>query len=162
MSGSGRDEFQPVASQIPFDPTNCDKIDSEDVQGGMEDLCSSLQDSASPGFTWGRSGNLSTNTWLLNDTVPSNKAGRTVMLANVHIASVFVASEELNTYDLSIYEHECDEINLTLLHTVAVTASRTEQFTVNVSITQNKQLAARVTDGSAKNLVAGLVIKGDA
>ena len=158
---AGRDEFKQVAEETYFDPDNCDKIDSEDTQGAIEDLCEALQDSASPGFTWGRSGNSSTNTWLLNDTVPSNRAGRTVMLAGVKIANVFVATENLNTYTVSIYEHEGDGINLTFLTSISVVSARSAQITVDVPITQNRQLAARITAGSCKNIVAGLVIKGD-
>lgn len=134
MPGTGRDQYF-------LDPTDL------------------VANSASPGFTWGRSGNNSTNTWLLNDTVPSNRAGRTLMFAGLSITDVFTATEDANTYDLSIYSHDGDEINLTLLTTVSIVAARTGQFPVNIAVPQGKQLASRITSGSAKNVVCGLVLK---
>jgi hypothetical protein len=154
-------EIDPVAEDIEFDPSNCDAITSDNVQDAIDELCIAVANSASPGFTWGRSGNLPTDTWLLNDTVPSNRAGRIVMLSNVKITNIFIATEDIDTYDLTIYEHDGDEINLTALTTVSVVALRAAQFTVDISISQGKQLAARITNGSAKNMVAGCIIKGD-
>ena len=134
MSGTGRDQYF-------IDPSEA------------------IAQSASPGFTWGRSGNLPSGTWLLNDTVPSNRAGRTVMFSGLTITDIFVGSEDADTYTLSIYSHEGNEINLTLLGTVSVVASRSSRFTVSFPVTESLQLAALVSAGSAKNLVAGLVLK---
>lgn len=156
-----RDDFPPVASQVPFDPTNCDSIDAEDTQGAIEELCTEVQQSASPGFTWGRSGNVANNSWLLNDSVPSNKAGRTIVISNPVINKIFSASEDVDTYDLEIYEHDGDEINLTLLTTLNVVASRTgDSGSISVATTTGKQLAIKLTNGSGKNVVAGVVLGG--
>ncbi len=164
MSGSGRDEFERHAIETPFDKDNdpsCEFV-SVNVQAVIEELCNRLAVSANPGFTWGKSGNVTTNTWLLNDSVPSNKAGRTITLINGEITRILTASENLDTYDISIYEHDGDEINLTLVETKSVVASRTGDFSVtSASITQGKQLAARVTSGSAKNLVIGVFLSGE-
>jgi len=158
-----RDDFTPHASQVPFDKDNdpsCEFV-SEIVQDVIEELCNRLAISANPGFTWGKSGKVTNNTWLLNDTVPSNKAGRTVTLTGGELTRILTASEDADTYDISIYEHEGDEINLTLLETKTVTASRTGDFVVTgINITQGRQLAARVTSGSAKNLVIGVFLSG--
>jgi hypothetical protein len=119
-----------------------------------------VANSASPGFTWGRSGNLSSGTWLLNDTVPSNKAGRYVFLNNAEVTKLFTSSEELDTYDIGIYSHEGNETNLTLLATRSVVASRGAEFDIAVLVPKDKQLAIRITAGSAKNLTAGLSLTG--
>ncbi len=151
----------PVADSVPYDNTvdpDCDLI-SDTVQEAIDELCTKINESASPGFTWGRGGNLPNNTWLLNDTVPSNRAGRTIMFDDLTITDVFVATENIDTYDVSIFSHDGDEINLTLLVTVSIVAARSGQFTVSSAVAKNKQLASRITDGSAKNLVAGIVLK---
>jgi len=152
----------PVADSVPFDKDNdpdCEFV-SDTVQEVIEELCNRISNSASPGFTWGRSGNVNNNSWLLNDSVPSNKAGRTVALVDPEITQIFVANEDINTFDIGIYEHEGDEINLTLLGTVNVVAGRSATFSVSFTVTSGRQLATRVTSGSAKNLVIGCQIRG--
>jgi len=154
-------DIDPHAQTIPYDNTNepdCDLV-SETVQEALDELCTKINESASPGFTWGRSGNLPNNTWLLNDTVPSNRAGRTVMFDGLTVTDVFVATEDIDTYDIGIFSHDGNEVNLTLLTTVSIIASRSAQFTVSSPVAKNKQLASRITSGSAKNLVAGVVLK---
>ena len=128
--------------------------------GPSEFFQSQLAVSASPGFTWGRSGNTPSGTWLLNDTVPSNKAGRTVSLSAPSITQVFVASEQIDTFDIGIYEHEGDEINLTLLGTVSIITSRTGVFNVAFPVTSGRQLATKIETGSAKNVVVGTQLAG--
>ena len=113
-------------SEIQFtDPTNGTKkisdlldAEQEDFDPGATDLTSTktgpairelrglITTSASPGFSWGRSGNLSSGTWLLNDNVSSNRAGRTVSFDNPEIVRIQTASEDLDTYTITIYEHE--------------------------------------------------------
>jgi hypothetical protein len=156
-----RDTYVPVAEQVYFDPDNCDDINQENVQGAIEDLCGASAVSASPGFTWGKSGNVANNTWLLNESVPSNKAGRTVILNSPIITKIFSASEDADTYDLEVYEHEGDETNLTLLTTLSVVASRTgDSGTVSVAVTSGRQLAVKLVNGSGKNVVVGTILKG--
>ena len=155
MSGSGRDQYSQVAESVPFDNDNND-FTSDDVQGAIEEIGAS----ASPGFSFGRSGNASTGSWLLNEGVPSNRAGRYVFTTSPKLVEIFVSSENIDTYTISIYEHEGDEVNLTLLDTLSITAARGGQKISNVAITSGRQLAIRVTAGSARNVVAGLILKG--
>ena len=146
-----------VAESIPFDNAT-NGFTSDNVQGAIEEIGAS----ASPGFTWGRSGSTSAGTYLLNDGVPSNKAGRTIVLGASKIVKIFSATEDLDTYTLEIYSHDGNEVNLALLTTLTVTASRTgNSGTVAVSVAANKQLAAKLATGSAKNIVAGIVMQGD-
>lgn len=147
------------ADNVYFDPTSTDLV-SDDVQGAIVELQDKVGVSASPGFSWGRAGNLSTNTWLLNDSVSSQRAGRTVNLIDPVITAVSIANEDINTFDISFYEHDGDSINLTLLGTVSVTAARSLNAFINVPVTSGKQLAVRITSGSAKNVVVGLQLSG--
>lgn len=156
-----RDFFVQVARSIWFDNSTNGFI-ADDVQGAIEEIQIAAAAATSPGFTWGRSGNIPSGTWLLNDSVPSNKGGRTIVLNSAKIVKIFTASEELNTYDLGIYSHDGNEINLTLITTLVVTASRTgDSGAVSISVPFGKQLATKVDTGSAKNLIVGIIMQGD-
>lgn len=157
MSGEKRDSYNPVAQQVPFD-NSTNGFTSDNVQNAIEEIGAS----ASPGFTWGRSGSTSSGTWILNEGVPSNKAGRTIVLGASKIVKFFSATEDLDTYTLDIYWHEGNEINLTYLTTLTVTASRIgDSGSISVSVPNNKQLAVKLNTGSAKNIVCGIVMQGD-
>lgn len=150
-----------VAKGIPFDNTG-NGFTSTDVQAAIEELKAAAAASASPGFAWSRSGNIPSDSWLLNDEIPSNRAGRTILLTSATIEKISVATEDINTYSIQIYHHEGNEINLTLLHTVNVTSTRSYQTLIpSISVPTNKQLALKVGTGSAKNLVVALIIKGN-
>jgi len=152
-----RDFFIQVAQSVWFD-NSTNGFTSDNVQSAIEEIGAS----ASPGFTWGRSGNTSSGTWLLNESVPSNKAGRTIVLGASKVVKLFSASEDLDTYTLKLYWHEGNSVNLTFLTTLTVTASRTgNSGTISVSVPNNKQLALYLDTGSAKNIVAGIVMQGD-
>lgn len=115
--------------------------------------------SASPGFTWGRSGSISATAWLQNDSVPSNVTGRHIFLKSAKIKKIFISNENVNTFALGIYEH--DGVTYTLLGTVTVSALRKYDQALDLSLTYNKELAIAVTSGSCKNIVCGLLIQGN-
>ena len=120
--------------------------------------------SASPGFTWGRSGSVPASTWLQNETVPSNKSGRTVFLTNAVIKKIFIANEDALIIKIGVYSHDGNEAGLTLLGTVTTAASRTNSFNVSYGVAQNKQLALKIesdSPNSAKNIVAGILMSGN-
>jgi hypothetical protein len=133
---------------------NCDDIALID-----EFIDQKVATSASPGFSWGRSGNVASGAWLQNDTVPSNITGRHTFLKNARIKKVFIANETLSTFTLDIYEH--DGVTYTLLQTITVTNLRKYDESVDTAITYNKELAIQIGTGSCKNIVCGLLIKGD-
>lgn len=149
-------EYEPQAEDVAFDNTGTD-FTADTVQEALTEAGAS----ASPGFNFGRSGNSSTSTWLqVTGGVPSNKAGITIALSNPVIKGIYVANENLSTFEIAVYEHEGDEINLTLLTTVNIVNQRSASFTVAVSATTNRQLAIRVLSGSARNVNVGLQLSG--
>ena len=155
-----RDIFTYVAKQIFFDNSTNGFI-SEDVQGAIEEVNNSVQTSASPGFGFGRSGNVPSNTWLYRTgNVPSNKTGVAMGITNPIVIQVDVGNENISTFDIQVYEHEGDEVNLTLLGTVSVVASRTGSFTVSWAATSGRQLAVKLSDGSAKNPGVDITLSG--
>lgn len=132
---------------------NCD-----DIALTEEMVRQKSEASASPGFSFGRSGNVSSGAWLQCETVPSNVTGRHIFLNDAKIKKIFVSNENANTFSIGIYEH--DGTTYTLLTTVSLTAERKKDFTVDINITYDLELAMRITSGSCKNVVAGLLIQG--
>lgn len=116
---------------------------------------------ASPGFSFGRRGNVSVNTWLRNEEVPSNRTGRVIAVNSPTAVLVSVANRNVTTYTITFYEHDGNLVNLTTLGSITVTAARGDELSVNVPLTQGKQLAARLTAGaSVADLVATVTVKG--
>jgi len=145
---SKRDNFNSVAEQIPFD-NDTNGFLAEDVQAAIEEIGAS----ASPGYSFGRNGNLSQNTWLRRPgNVPSNRAGVTMRINNPVIIGVACANRNIETYDVEIYEHDGNQLNLTLLGTVTVVAATSDTFDVNFPATQGKQLAVRLGSTGTGNV----------
>ena len=159
---SRRDNYNPVAQQVAFDPTNCEVIDAENTQEAIDELCAATAISASPGYAFGRTGNNGTNDWLnmYGGDIRSHRTGIPFGLNDGEIVEVWVGNEDVSTFDISIYEHQGDSIGLALLTTVSLVAVRNQLFTVSVPVTKDRQIAARVTSGSAKNVAVFLIIKG--
>lgn len=151
-----------VAFEIPFDKDNepsCGFI-SENVQEVIEEVCQKVATSASPGFSYGRDGNLAGGTFLLCEKVPSNKAGRWVYINDAVISDIYVGNEDISTFDVSVYHHDGNEVNLTFVNSITVTAARGGKFSVNWPVPTDKQLAVSIENGSAKNCVVGLSLQG--
>lgn len=145
-----------VARGVPFDNTS-NGFTSSDVQGAIEEIGAS----ASPGFSLGRSGNTVSGTWLLRTgSIPSNKTGLPIGITSPIITSIQVGNEDISTFDVEIYEHDGNEINLTLLTTVSIIAARTAIFTVSVPATYGKQIAALISSGTCKNVGVDIILKG--
>lgn len=145
----------PVARSIPFDNSS-NGFTSNQVQGAIEEIGAS----ASPGFSWGRNGGLLAGTWLQNDGVNSNSAGRYVGIDNPRVVLFFCSSNTVSTFTLTLYSHDGASVNLTALGTLTVTAARGAVAAVNFPTSKGKQLACRITAGSADDLVAGVILKG--
>lgn len=159
---SKRDDFRDVAKSVPFD-NSTNGFTATDVQQAIEELNTTVLTSASPGFSFGRSGTATLGTYLQNESVPSNVSGRWVYINSAFVKRVFVSNEDVTTYTIEVLYHDGNEINLTSLGTVTVTAARGGAFSVNWAVPTNKQIAVRVSPASAnsaKNVVCGLELSG--
>jgi hypothetical protein len=157
-----QEEYELIAGNVPFDETIKGILTSTDTQGAIDELSDKVNTVATPGFSFGRSGNASSNSWLLNNEVPSNLVGVPIGISNASITEIWVGSEDVDTFDIKVYEHEGDEINLTLLTTVSIVTSRTDTFTsLSIPVTTGRQIATRIANGSAKNPKCFVLIKGD-
>jgi hypothetical protein len=155
-----KEELSLDAENVFFD-NSTNGFSSDNTQDAIAEIGAS----ASPGFSFGRSGSLSQNTWLRRPgNVPSNRAGVTIPIANPVITKVSCSNRNVETYDIEIYEHEGNEVNLTLLTTLSVVSARGAIFNVNISATEGKQLAARLgntSTGNVRDLGVDVVLKGD-
>ncbi len=149
--------FSPEAESIPFDPLTSG-LTSTEVGPAIRELASNSSITVSPGFTWGRSGNAPTGTYLLNDNVPSNVTGRVVPVSSGAIMTIFVATETVGTWVLAIQKRS--GASFVEIGTVTMTAQRTKTQQVTISVTLGDELALYVKTGSCKNPVVGLIIKG--
>jgi len=150
----------PRAGEVPTEYVSGIPEDVDNVQEFLEYLLTIAGISASPGFTWGRSGNVVSNSWLLNDTVPSNLTGRTVFIYNAEVIQFFTSNQDdPSTYTLGLYEH--DGVTYTLLETIAVVGARTAtKDLTGVYPTKGNELAVKVESGSGKNITCGVLMKG--
>lgn len=157
-----------VARSIFFDNTGS-SLTSENVEDAIKEVQDNLENlevdaSASPGFSFGRNGNVSSGTWLRRPgNVPSNRAGITVPIDNPVIKEVSCSNRNIDNYSLDIYEHDGNLVNLVLLGTISVVAARGGTFSVNFPTTRGKQIAIRLAPGSGnvRDLGADIVIVGD-
>lgn len=119
---------------------------------------------ASPGFSFGRNGNVSSGTWLRRPgNVPSNRAGVTIPVSNPVIREVSCSNRNIDSYTLEIYEHEGNLVNQVLLGSISVVNARGGTFAVNFPATRGKQVAVRLSQGggSVRDLGADIVIRGN-
>ena len=114
-----------------------------------------------PGFSFGRENDVITDTWLNVEGVPSNKVGRFVYVDRAKVIRVFVSTETETTFDLTAYYHDGNGANMTTLGTVSIVSAFGDSFDVSWSVPIDKQLALKVTSGSARNIVAGLELQGN-
>jgi hypothetical protein len=150
----------PVARSVPFDNATNGFV-STNVQAAIEEIALTGGPFASTALTWGGLGTITKGSYLLNEAVPSNVAGRIVPLSYCAIREVSVSTENAYSYKLNIQTRS--GAIFTTISTVTVTAARTAVFDVNVSVNKGDELAVRVDPTSIdnpKNIVVGLIIKG--
>lgn len=165
---SGRDEFEQHAVETPIDNSTIDCLDTaENVQEAFEEICTKIDNAteqATPGFTWGASGSIK-NSYLLNDTVPSNLAGR-VCTVTGNLTDIFITTQ--NTTDE--YTLEIRKRNGAGFTTIAtlVTADNDglRKYITSglmIPVTAGDELAAYIKKSGNKgatNPVCGIILSG--
>jgi hypothetical protein len=162
MSGTGRDQYNQVAETTPFDNATNGFV-SEDVQAAVEEVKTLVQTSASPGFSFGRTGVCSGGTYLQCETVPSNVSGRWVYINSAAVKRVFVANELTTTFTVEVTYHDGNGVGEVSIGTVLITAAKGNDFSVNWAVPTDKQLAVKIANSTAnspKNIVVGLELRG--
>lgn len=148
-------------SRTSFDNTECG-LDGDPSTGqeAIDALCGQLSVSASPGFTYGRSGPVGVGTYMLADGVSSNRAGRLVSFTSPKLMKVEVAGPVVDTYELEVFEHDGNLTNEVTLLTVVVTAASSGSVDVDTAITSGKRLGVRCSSGSTSDINVGLFLSG--
>lgn len=122
-----------------------------------------------PSYSFGYAATANALTWLEHTSgVVSNKTGLPFGLNNGRLVELWVGSDALRTYDISIYYHSGDSVGLTLLKTVSIpNTDRTKVFSLadlgTVVVPKNKQIAVQissVTGTNPKNLAVHATITG--
>ena len=151
--------MSPVAESVPFD-NDTNGFVSTNLQDAVEEVLATSESVASPGFTYGSSGNVK-NSYLQNETVPSNLTGRLIYLGDPELLGVAVSVSQSGTFEVEIYEH--DKTTFTLVATLAVTNDdgASEIYAIPITLTSGLELAAKINNlGSARNPVVFALIKG--
>lgn len=124
--------------------------------------------SASPAFSFGRAGDLSTNTFLNRPGgTPSNNTGVNFGLLNGSLDVIATGTRTADTYTLTIYQHDGNFASPTTIAVVSVTALTKEVFQKDVDFTQvgvlvkDRQIAVELTAGTANNIGVDLQFSGD-
>lgn len=152
-------DFYFTAKNIAFDPTISD-MESFNVQDAIDEIFTSASVSASPGFTWGRSGNLPNNTYLLCDTVPSNIASR-VATINGYIAKIFVTQRNSTAFTFAV-ETRVGAV-FTTIYTGVVPATRKVILvpTPQVNVAIGDEICIRISNtGNPQDVDLGILLKG--
>lgn len=146
------------ADILPFDPTGTDLV-SQEVGPAIRELFNTAAVSASPGFTWGGSGNIK-NAYLDNDSVPSNTSGR-ISPVTGEITTVFMTAENTSSAEVEI-RRRVGAVFTTLV-TVSYGGTRKVVSALGSppAVSSGDELSVFINNtASAKNAVVGIIIKG--
>lgn len=162
VSGSKKVSDLLDADQEDFDPGSTD-LTSTKTGPAIRELRDKVTSSASPGFSFGASGNNSSGTWLRRvGNIPTNKTGIPIRFSNPELTRITSGTEDTNTYTIEVYEHSGDSVGLTLLTSLSVTSSRNgDSGAISIAATTGKQLAVKISSGSAKNIGVDIDLIGD-
>ena len=149
----------PHSEHIPFDADTTSLVSTE-TGPAIRELSETVNTSASPGFGFGKGGNVNSGAYLYCEGVPSNVSGRYVYINSATVTRVFISVQNASTFDIEVFHHDGNEVNLTSLGTVSVVSSTGGEFSVSWSVPSQKQIAMRIVNGSAKNAVGGLELQG--
>jgi hypothetical protein len=152
------EEYDLEADGIPFAPGVSGLVSTE-IGPALREAATATAVSASPGFTWGRSGNISQGSYLQNDTVPSNVSGRIVPVSDGFIKTIFISQELPEAITVTVQRRVGGSL-VDLVSASTLATERVKIVTVDAAVSLGDELAVYISAGSPKNAVVGLVIKG--
>lgn len=157
-------DFYFTAKNIDYVNTGSGLV-SENVQDAIDELSATAAVSASPGFTWGKSGSAGPGEYLYNDQVESNKSGRLVPLNNAIVTKFFVNNtKNTGTRKLQLVRRRPAQTGTwTVIASITLASGQyANAFDVSASVLLNDELAVRVASGSNdfENAIVGIIING--
>jgi len=114
--------------------------------------------SASPGFQFGRAGDIAAGTYLqVVATVPTNTAGLLVPFTGF-ITSAWTTNENVNTYDLKVQRRVgAGFVDQGL--TLSLVGARLIDALFAIPVVKGQELVMLMSTGSGRNVQAGLIIE---
>ena len=158
-----------VAWSVPVetdtDRSNGIPDDYDNVQLALEFAINSVNVSASPGFTWGKPGNSPASSYLENDSVASNLAGRLVPFDGF-ISEFFVNNRRSTAGRVMeiMRRRPAQTGTWTSIGSISLGVGEPKGVvSLNVAVLKEDELAVRVSPSSAsfKDPIVGVVIKTD-
>lgn len=163
MTATGKGGITQVASSVPVDDTTLSEP-ADNVQEALENVSGGVAVSASPGYSYGRSGNVTPGAFLYRPgSVPSNITGIPIGIVNPYVSNVSIGNQDADIIKVTIWEHDGDGINITSIGSVTTDGSRSYTASVNFTVTAGKQIAVSVASDSpnaGKNTGVDLQLKG--
>jgi hypothetical protein len=114
-----------------------------------------------PSLTFGRQGNQN-NAFLIQNNVVSDNTGIPIKTLNTQIVFVAVSNDnDTATFDVEIYEH--DGTTFTLVASFTNTSARSTDYVPPspINLTTDKELAVKITNGSATSPCVVIFATGD-
>ncbi len=113
--------------------------------------------SASPGFTFGRAGNVTAGQYLQGPSgVLTNEAGVMATFDGV-VTSAWVIAKAAATFDIDILRRV--GVVFTTIGTISVVATRKGSAALAIPVSDQDELAVRVSAGSADEVSMGLIVE---
>ena len=124
------------------------------------DLNAFVNQFVAPPFILGLKGVKSSGAWFQSEGVPSNVVGIPIFTSGGSLDVIHVKNQDdTASFTVEIYEH--DGTTFTLLTSVSLSNQRGKLVTgVGVSVTQGRELAAKISSGSATNAKVAIGLKG--
>ena len=152
-----------------FDPMATDLV-SLFTGPAIRELANRVTASASPGFGWGAPGSIGAGSYLLNDSIESNKSGRLVPFNGYVDRFFFIESKKTGTRTLELVKRTTPGTGsysaIAEVQATGTTAFGNADFPApptvgSVAVSLNEELAVRVKSGSAdlQDVIAGVIIK---
>ena len=160
-AGSANPAFQAPIGSVYFqtDTTEWKKVGPLAVDWEIRGVGSSVVTQTA---SFGETGNIPVNTFVKRvGGVPSNIVGVPILVngGSIRVASVF--NENVSTYNVEFYQHDGNFTNPVLVYTLVVTNDYGVTVSnLNVTVTKEKQLAAKITGGAVKNVGVTIAMKG--
>ena len=122
---------------------------------------------ASPGYSFGRPGILTANTYLNRPGgTPSNNTGVNFGLVGGSLDIIATGTKDADTYTLTVTQHDGNNASPTVIAVVTVTAATKAILEKGVDFVQvgalvkNRQVAVELTTGTANNIGVDLQFSG--
>lgn len=153
-------ELQLHASNVSATPFG--SLISDNVEGQLQEAGSGGGSGVSQTCVYGSGGNTSQNSYLPNESVPSNVVGVPIGITNAKIKNFFLGNENVRTGNVLVQERFPAGIGAwTTIYTASLNNESFKSITgLDVAITANAELAI-FTEVSLKNCKIVLNINGD-